>query len=102
VIVIFDDDNWDTTFFEELGNDQNCEEVAGRDSDDEDGTQLTKKNPQTEKLQVVALEDEALSIGCTFDRIVNLKHAMHQQDKQHYLTISLTNSDLHMHKLYFC
>jgi len=23
-----DDDNWDTTFLEELGNDQNCEEVA--------------------------------------------------------------------------
>jgi len=37
--------------------------------------------------------------GCTFDRIVNLKHAMHQQDKQHYMTISLTNSDLCMKTL---
>ena len=28
VCVEMDDDNWDTTFLEELGNDQNCEEVA--------------------------------------------------------------------------
>ena len=35
-----DDDNWDTTFLEELGNDQNCEEVAGRDSDDEEPPKL--------------------------------------------------------------
>ena len=47
---------------------------------------------------VIALEDEV--VGCTIDRIVNLKHAMHQQDRQHYMTTSLTNSDLRMHKLY--
>ena len=28
VCLEMDDDNWDTTFLEELGNDQNCEEVA--------------------------------------------------------------------------
>ena len=30
-----DDDNWDTTFLEELGDAQS-EEVTGRESDDED------------------------------------------------------------------
>jgi len=40
VCVEMDDDNWDTTFLEELGNDQNFEEVAGRDSDDEEPPKL--------------------------------------------------------------
>ena len=97
-----DDDNWDTRFLEELGNDQDCEEVASRDSDDEDDTadQEEPAKLKSYKEAVVALEevsqflkfighgDEVLSIGSTTDRIVNLKHA---SARQRY--ISLTNND---------
>ena len=86
-----DDDNWDTRFLEELGKDQDCEEVAivDRDSDDEDDTadQEELSKLKNHKEAVVALEevsrflefrehgDEVLSIGNMIDRVVNLKHA---------------------------
>ena len=82
---------------EELGNNQNCEEVAGRESDDEDDTADQEEPPKLKsyKEAVVALEevsrflefkghgDEVLSIGCTIDRIVNLKHASARQTTLH-------------------
>ena len=93
-----DDDNWDTRFLEELGKDQDCEEVAivDRDSDDEDDTadQEELSKLKNYKEAVVDLEevsrfleevsrflefrghgDEVLSIGNMIDRVVNLKHA---------------------------
>ena len=97
VCVEMDDDNWDTRFLEELGNDHNCEEVSSRDSDDEDDTADQEEPPKLKsyKEAVVALEevsrflefkghgDEVLSIGCTIDRIVNLKHASARQTTLH-------------------
>ena len=47
------------------------------------------------------MEDEVLSIGCTIDRIVNLKHASAKQTTLDYITISLTSNDHYMHKPYF-
>ena len=75
-----------------LSEEQNCE-VAGRESDDEDDTADQEEPPKLKsyKEAVVALEevsrflefkghgDEVLSIGCTIDRIVNLKHASARQ-----------------------
>ena len=62
---------------------------VGTDSDDEDDTAANQQEPLKQKL--ITLEevsrfleykghgDEALSIGCTIDRIVNLKHAPARQ-----------------------
>jgi len=97
VCVEMDDDNRDTRFLKELGNDHNCEEVSSRDSDDEDDTADQEEPPKLKsyKEAVVALEevsrflefkghgDEVLSIGCTIDRIVNLKHASATQTTLH-------------------
>lgn len=44
ICVEVNNDNWDTMFLEELGNDQDCEEVAGRDST-MNKILLTKKIP---------------------------------------------------------
>ena len=84
-----------------------CEqhEEVGTDSDDEDDTAADQQEPlklKTYKEAVIVSQfleykghgDEALSIGCTIDRIVNLKH-MHQ-DRQHYMTILLANNDRHI------
>jgi len=59
VCVEVDEDNWDTRFLEELGNDHDCEEVAGRDSNDEDDTADQEEPPKltSYKEVVVALEE---------------------------------------------
>ena len=58
VCIEMDDDNWDTTFLEELGDDQN-EEVSARKSDDEDDTadqeEPSKLKSYKEAIQCFAL-----------------------------------------------
>ena len=97
VCVEMDDDNWNITFIEELGNDQeDCGDVD-RDSDDEDSADQEEPIPKlkTYKEAITALEDvsqfleykghgdEALSVGSIIDRIVNLKHASARQTTLH-------------------
>ena len=96
VCIEMDDDNWDTTFLEELGDDQS-EEVSARKSDDEDDTadQEEPSKLKSYKEAIVALEevsrflelkghgDEVLSIDSTIDRIVNLKHTAARQTTLH-------------------
>ena len=102
---------------EELGNNQNCEEVAGRESDDEDDTADQEEPPKLKsyKEAVVALEevsrflefkghgDEVLSIGNLHNwQVCESKTCISKTDNTTWLFHSLTNNDHHMYKLYFC
>ena len=101
VCVEMDNDNWDETFFDQLG--QNQDEVASRESDEEDDSDDQEELPKLKsyKEAVLALEDvskflvfkghgeEAIYIGQTIDRIVNIKHQSRRQTTLH--TNSFTN-----------
>ena len=96
-----DDDNWVAAFLEELEDHQqveDCGQVDG-DSDAEDDSTANTEEPlpklKTYKEAITSLEevsrfleykghgDEALSIGSTIERIVNLKHTFARQATLH-------------------
>ena len=96
VCAEMDDDNWDTAFLAEIGNEQQMED---NDSDAEDDATVDQEPPlprlKTYKEAITALEDvsyfleykghgdEALSISSNVDKIVNLKHASARQTTLH-------------------
>ena len=96
VCAEMDDDNWDTAFLAEIGNEQ---QVEDDDSDDEDDATVDQEPPlprlKTYKEAITALEDvsyfleykghgeEALSVSSNVDKIVNLQHASARQITLH-------------------
>ena len=101
VCMEIDDDNWEAAFLEELEEHQqveDCGQVDG-DSDDEDDSTANTEEPfpklKTYKEAITSWEevsrfleykghgDEALSIGSTIERIVNLKHTFARQATLH-------------------
>ena len=82
-----DDDNWEAAFLEELEEHQqveDCGQVDGESDAEDDSTANTEEPlPKLKTYKEVSqfLEykghgDEALSIGLTIERIVNLKHTL--------------------------
>ena len=87
VCMEMDDDNWEAAFLEELEEHQqveDCGQVDGNSDAEDDSTANTEEPlPKLKTYKEVSqfLEykghgDEALSIGSTIERIVNLKHTL--------------------------